>query len=101
MNHTYTFTAELWKYPGNGAWYFVLLPKEYSNEIKTLTQGWPNKGFGTIKLEATIKDMVWDTSVFPDKKSGTYMMPVKKEVRTKLQLNDGDELNVSIKVDNI
>lgn len=98
MNFTYTFVTKLWKYSGEGAWYFVSLPKEYSDEIQDFTHGWKNKGFGTVKVIASVGAVSWSTSVFPDKKRGTYLMPIKKEIRSKLNVEEGDEIKLSLEL---
>lgn len=96
MSPAYKFVTKLWIYPGEGAWYFITVPSEYAQEIKSFTHGWPNKGFGTIKVNATVKGTTWETSIFPDKKSGSYLMPIKKEIRSKLNIANGDDLETSI-----
>src|SRR5690348_13453150 len=98
MGLSYTFSAKLWMYSGEGAWYFVTLPKEYATEIKTLSSDWKNKGFGSVRVKANIGNIKWDTSIFPDNKIKSYLLPIKKEVRKKLNINDGDELKVTIEL---
>ena len=50
-----------------------------------------------IKVEATINDVTWRTSVFP-MKSGGYFLPVKADVRRKAGIAAGDELTVSLEL---
>lgn len=98
MNPSYTFVAKLWLYSGEGAWCFVTLPKKYGDEIRTITDV-PRRGFGSIRVRAQIGSMTWDTSIFPDKRSGSYILPVKKEVRQKsdLQINKDAEVKLILK----
>ena len=70
------FSAPLWQYPGEGSWYFVSVPADISDDIADLTAG-TRKGFGSVRVTATIGSTTWQTSVFPSK-SGTYLLPVKK-----------------------
>ena len=92
-----TVTGPLWLWSGESAsWHFVTVPAEQSDEIRAhslLSRG----GFGSIKVEATIDDVTWRTSVFP-MKSGGYILPVKKEVRCKAGIAAGDELTVEIEL---
>ena len=92
-----TVTGPLWLWSGESAsWHFVTVPAEQSGEIRAhslLSRG----GFGSIKVEATIDDVTWRTSVFP-MKSGGYILPVKKEVRCKAGIAAGDELTVEIEL---
>jgi hypothetical protein len=98
MHPSYTFSAKLWIYSGEGAWYFITLPAEYAAEIKTLVSDWNKKGFRSIKVKVSIGNIAWDTSIFPDSKSNSYLLPIKKEIRTKLSIQSGDDLKVSIEL---
>jgi hypothetical protein len=40
----------------------------------------------------------WRTSIFPDKKRGTYVLPVKKPVRVAERLRDGSTAQVELTV---
>ena len=53
------------------------------------------RGFGSVRVEATISAVTWRTSVFP-LKSGGYLLPIKAEVRRKADLVAGDEVTVDI-----
>lgn len=82
ISKTYDLRGKLWIYPGAAAnWYFVTVPKKVSSEIKEKF-GTHAKGFGSLPVEVTIGKTVWKTSIFPDKYSGTYFLPIKAKVRT-------------------
>jgi hypothetical protein len=83
----YRFTAPLWLYPGEGSWYFVTVPEDVSDEITDLTEG-RRKGFGSVRVTVTVGGTTWQTSVFPTK-TGTYVLPIKKPVRTAESLLEG------------
>ncbi|TCC39665.1 DUF1905 domain-containing protein [Kribbella sindirgiensis] len=83
----YRFTAPLWEHQGEGSWYFVTVPEDVSDEITDLTEG-RRKGFGSVRVTVTIGATTWQTSVFPTK-TGTYVLPVKKPVRTAENLAEG------------
>ena len=40
----------------------------------------------------------WSTSIFPDKKRGTYVLPVKKSVRVAEQLAAGSRPRIEVVV---
>ena len=40
----------------------------------------------------------WTTSVFPDRHSATYILPLKKQIRYQENLYDGIDIKVSIEV---
>ncbi|MFC0627713.1 DUF1905 domain-containing protein [Kribbella deserti] len=86
----FEFSAPLWRYPGDVAWYFVSVPAEISDDILELT-GSVRRGFGSVRVVVTVGSTTWRTSLFPDSKRGTYLLPVKKAVRTAEDLEpDGD-----------
>gem|GEM_PF-6245184 len=39
-----------------------------------------------------------ETSIFPDKETGKYLLPLKKEVRKELKIGDGDEVFVFLEL---
>lgn len=96
MSHRFKITAKLWKYESKAAWYFLTIEKETAEEIKALTE--PSfGGWGQIKVEAQIGKTKWQTSIFPDKKSQGYLLPVKKDVRKAENINEGDQINLVFK----
>ena len=72
------------------------VPEEESHEIRAHAFGSP-RGFGSVKVEARIGDVTWRTSVFP-LNSGGYLLPVKKEVRSRAGLSPGDEVTVQVEL---
>jgi hypothetical protein len=90
----YKFQAELWEYQGQGAWYFVTVPRDISDEIKAITERMA--GFGSVRVSVNVGNSVWKTSIFPDSKSGCYVLPVKKDIRKAEGLSAGDEVKVTI-----
>jgi hypothetical protein len=93
----YTFVSKLWVWPGEkAAWRFVTVPKAESAILKEKVK--LKNGFGSIRVRVTVGKTSWDTSVFPDSKSGTYLLPVKATVRRKEAIDDGDSVSVSLVV---
>jgi hypothetical protein len=93
------FTSLLWIWKGSdaaGRWYFITVPEEQSAEIKAHAFGSP-RGFGSVRVEATLADVVWRTSVFPLNRGG-YLLPIKAEVRRKADLAVGDEVSVALEL---
>lgn len=94
----YTFEAELWIYPSltsNAAWHFISVPDIFYDEIK-LSNYLYKRGFGSIKVLATINNTSWQTSIFPDNKTQCYLLPVKKSIRVANNLSDGDRVNITL-----
>lgn len=80
-----------------GAWHFVSLPEAIADEIEDLHAHRAN-GFGAVRVDVTIGATRWSTSVFPDKTRGTYVLPVKKPVRTAEKLAAGSLAQVEFVV---
>src|SRR4051794_8374617 len=84
------FEAELWIWAARPAesWTFVSLPAETSEEIRELTGG-RRRGFGSVRVRATVGTSTWKTSIFPDKARGAYVLPVKRAIRAAQALEVG------------
>ncbi len=91
----FEFTGTLWQYSGQAAWFFVTLPPEFAAVIKQMDIA-PKRGFGSLRVQAYVGVSVWLTSIFPDSKSGSYVLPIKKEVRTKNQLLADADVRVKL-----
>jgi hypothetical protein len=89
-----TFEAELWEHEGQGAWCFVTVPEDPSEDIR-LSGAMP-AGFGSFRVEVTVGGTVWRTSVFPA--SECFVLPVKKPVRRAEGLEVGDVVAVTLDV---
>jgi hypothetical protein len=76
----YEFEATTWEYGGQASWFFVTVPKHISEDIKEVS-GPYKRGFGSVRVVVTVGASRWQTSVFPDSKTGCYLLPLKKEVR--------------------
>lgn len=95
----YLFDAELWLWDArqNDAWTFVNLPQEASAEIREVAGAVP-RGFGSVRVTATIGSTTWKTSIFPDAKAGVYVLPLKKAVRTAEKIEAGDTTTVKVEL---
>lgn len=97
MAGSYSFRAELWEHEGDGAWHFVSLPPAEADEIDDTAAG-ARRGFGSVRVEVTVGSTTWRTSVFPDKKRATYVLPVKRAVRDAEGLAAGSLVPVRLRV---
>jgi hypothetical protein len=88
--------AKVWLYPGDNPWHFITIKKEVADEIKRFDSG-PRRGFGSIPVWAKLGKTQWKTSIFPEH-AGTYLLPVKKEVRNKENIKAGDHVKIEITV---
>lgn len=92
------FEAKVWLYPGDTAnWHFVTLPKPIGVTFKEAYRGL-TKGFGSLPVKVTIGATTWTTSIFPDKYSGSYLLPLKASVRKAEGIYVEDEVRVKLAV---
>ena len=93
MEPTLEFSADLWLHP-KGSWVFLTVPEDESEDIRELA---PNfGGFGSVRVRVTIGGTQWKTSVFPQANQGPYVLPVKKAVRSKENVDIGDTVEVEL-----
>ena len=92
----FTFAAPVWIYAGKGAWHFVTLPQDLADAIRFHNAS--AKGFIPIAVKATIGNTEWKTSVFPDSKSGSFLLALKAALRKTEQIRAGDNISVTVTI---
>ena len=96
MEKTYKIKSKVYLYPGMAGWHFAGLPKKESGEIKKNSK--VKAGFGSVPVMVTIGKTKWKTSVFPDKKSGCYLLPLKAGVRKKEEIFADDIVSITLQL---
>jgi len=90
------FDAALWEWTGPGAsWFFVTLPEGLSDDIDEAQTG-RRAGFGSVKVRVTIGKTTWDTSLFPSRDAGAFILPIKKSVRSAEGLDEGSTACIAL-----
>ncbi|MGB7880788.1 MAG: DUF1905 domain-containing protein, partial [Ilumatobacteraceae bacterium] len=56
------------------------------------------RGFGSVRVEVTVGSTTWRTSIFPDTKSESFVLPVKQAVRLAEGLGDGSPVVVILAI---
>src|SRR5262245_6588239 len=93
---SFSFTAEVWEHDGmSGAWFFLSVPEDDADQIEASVVP-RDTGFGSVRVEATIGATTWRTSIFPDRGRQTYVLPLKKAVRTRERLDAGTQARVEL-----
>ncbi len=92
------FSGELYKYGGEASWWFIRLPVEDAEDLEKFCSH-RKRNFGSIRVTVTIGKTSWQTSVFRDTKSKSYLLPVKAAVRNKEKLVESQSYDVSISVE--
>jgi len=94
-----TVTGPIWLWSeGKGSWHFFTVPSDDAIEIRLESAASGiRRGFGSLKVEASINGVAWRTSIFPQK-SGGYILPIKADVRRRAGIGAGDEVSVSLQL---
>lgn len=93
------FEAELWAWQGPASWVFLSLPAELADAVKVagfLALSSPKPGWKLVPVTVEAGRERWDTSLFPDKETGSYILPVKAAIRRKLGVSAGDRLTLTL-----
>ena len=97
MKQKYSIKAKVWLYQGKDAWHFVSIPKKITQEIDYyfahLKRGW-----GSLPVNVILGKTTWKTSIFPDKKTGMYLLPLKAEVRKKGDVKEGSVISFTLEI---
>lgn len=78
-------------------WHFVSVPKKESANIKKDFDE-KKRGWGSLPVRVTVGKTTWNTSIFPDKKSGVYLLPLKAAVRKKENIFNNETIKLIIKI---
>jgi hypothetical protein len=97
LRPVYKMQAKVWLYPGPAGWHFVTLPRKQSDEIRSSFRS-ARGGWGSMPVIASIGETSWNTSIFPDKKSGAYVLPLKASVRAKEKIEIGQVVAFTIEI---
>lgn len=95
----FEFEAPVWKWSGGGAtsWHFITLPFDVTDEIDELCSE-SKRGFGSVRVKATIGGTSFTTSVFPSNEQKSFILPVKATVRKAEGLADGTKCGVHLAI---
>lgn len=104
MTEVYEATTELWLWSTDKApasWHFLTITGQAADDIHATAlmrrmEGGPKRGWGSLRVHATIGDTHWDTSIFPDSARSGWLLPVKAAVRKAEGLVVGDRVTVSV-----
>jgi hypothetical protein len=95
---TFEFKAKVWRYSfEKTSWHFVSIPTKLTINIDRIFKD-QKRGFGSLKVEVRLNETTWKTSIFPDKKTKTYLLPLKAEIRKKEKFSEGDMLKFEVEI---
>ena len=84
----------------NSRSYYIVIASEPADAIRlaAMTGQWleGRRGFGSARVTVTVGDTVWQTSVFPEKQSGGWFLPIKVAVCRAEGLLAGETVRATI-----
>ena len=96
MATTLSATGAVRRHSSQAGWFFLTVGGAAADDVRARSQ---RRGFGSVRVRAVLGSSSWETSVFPEPGSSTYLLPLKAEVRRREGLNDGDVATVLLHVD--
>ncbi len=97
LTKVFKFKAKVWEWQGKGSWHFATVPVDVSAEINDLFAH-AKRGWGSLPIKVTLGSSEWKTSIFPDTKTNTFVLPLKAAIRTKESVIAGDEVKITIQL---
>ena len=88
--HVFDGQLFAWDEDAPDSWVFVAVPAEVSDDIADAVEGRAARGFGAVRVRVSVGVTEWETSLFPSKELGAYVLPMKKPVRRAEGLEPGD-----------
>ena len=103
MTERITHTGPLWRWTtpaARVAWHFITINGEAGDALSATAlmrrmEGL-SRGFGAIKVAATIGKTAFTTSVFPSKEQRGWLLPVKASVRKAEGLGEGEAVKLTL-----
>lgn len=95
-SHAILFEAEVVRFDGPGGWHGVFLPPDAASEARFFGRA---NTLGAITVRAQIGVTKIKTSLFPDKRRDSFLLPLKAELRRRENIEEGDPITVTLLVD--
>jgi hypothetical protein len=97
MKKNLTIKQKVWIWPGETAnWFFVYVDTPGVLKIREETKG--KRGFGSVRVQATLGKTTWESSMFWSRKENCYIFPLKAQIRKKEGVFDGDLVKIDFKL---
>lgn len=90
-----TVKTKVWRWKQDAGWHFATVPKAQSAQIRSKFSG-AKRGWGSVPVRIKVGETQWETSLFPEGKSGTYLFAIKAGVRKAEGIEEGDTIKAEI-----
>jgi hypothetical protein len=93
----YKIRSKVIQYPGFGGWHFLVVSRIEAAAIRknfaALMRGW-----GSLPVMVALGKTKWKTSIFWDKKSDCFLLPLKSVVRKKEKVGAGETVTYGLEL---
>ncbi len=93
--HVIGFEAEVLRFEGPGGWHGVFLPAEAAAAARFLGRA---NALGAIAVTVEIGDTTGRTSLFPDKRRDSYLLPLNAKLRRAADIAAGSRIAVTVRL---
>lgn len=93
----YALKARVWRWDARPAWHFITVPPKISAQIRAADLGL-SSALGSIPVTVQIGKTVWNTSLFPDSETNTFVLPIKASVRENEKAQEGKNISLLLKL---
>lgn len=87
--NAFSIRGKVRKFPGNGGWHYLDVPKKYTKELKEIRVAW-----GMYPIQITLGRTTWQSKLMM-KKGGAFFIALKASVRKKERVAKGDTVTLS------
>ena len=87
--------AKVWRWKQDAGWHFATVPKAQSAQIRSKATG-TKRGWGSVPVRVKLGETEWETSLFPQGKTGTYLFAIKAGVRKAEGIEEGDVIRAEV-----
>lgn len=92
-----TFQAKVWLWKQGAGWHFATVPPAESARIRAEFKS-AKRGWGSVPVTIRIGDTEWQTSLFPQGKTGTYLLAIKASVRKAENIEEGSTITAVVSI---
>jgi hypothetical protein len=88
--------------PATASWHFIRVTGAAADRVRAAAlearAAGLARGFGSVRVAATIGSSTFHTSLFPHRETGGYLLPVKAEVRRREGIAAGETVWVQLRL---
>jgi hypothetical protein len=105
VDNGWSFTGPLWLWRPKTtdgtpkaspvAWHFLTIDGDVAAAIRAAAPG-RSAAWGSVYVQVKLGGTSWNTSAFPSKNVGGYLLPIKAAVRKAEKITEGDVVTVEI-----